>query len=293
MIEIGVTLPGDDPRIGVAARRAEDLGFESVWTPDLVLGDGMPGHEAIVALAAASATTDRVRLGFGVLVLPPRPVAWTAAQLATLQRISTNRVILGVGVGGFPDAPWWRALGVSGRDRGRRMDSALDVLGPLIAGKPTELGGVAVRLAPGVPVPPVLVAGNSDAALRRATSRGDGWFPSLLPPHEVAARLPELRALAAERGRPVPAVTVGGHAMPGTDAGARDAYVAFTDALARMHGLDAAIAEGIVIAGGAPEMADRLAAYAEAGAARMVLSVDGDDWPRRVELLAEATALLG
>ncbi|HEY6740087.1 MAG TPA: LLM class flavin-dependent oxidoreductase [Actinopolymorphaceae bacterium] len=81
------TLDGDHataPRPAIipdAVRRVEVLGFESAWLAGLVVGDGTPFLDATLLLAAAAAVTERIRLGFGVLVLPLRPAAWTAAQV--------------------------------------------------------------------------------------------------------------------------------------------------------------------------------------------------------------------
>src|SRR5216684_4127439 len=104
---IGVFLPTmterDTPMADVvaAARHAENLGFESVWAVDqLVAGTGVPLLDSTVALAAAAGATSRVRLGFGVMIVPLRPVVWAAKQVASLQQVSDGRVLFGVGVGG-------------------------------------------------------------------------------------------------------------------------------------------------------------------------------------------------
>lgn len=114
--------PSEPTGVGILARHAEELGLQSVWASDLIVGDGSPSLECTIVLATAAAATRRVRLGFGVLVLPLRPVAWVAAQARTLQHVSGNRVLLGVGSGGFPDAPFWEAVDVpaQGEDSGPR-----------------------------------------------------------------------------------------------------------------------------------------------------------------------------
>src|SRR5690625_3736780 len=116
-VKIGINLPGvtDEPPghvpdFGSAARYAEQIGFESVWMPDLVIGDGTPGVDSTVALASAAPVTKRVQLGFGVLAVPLHPLPWLALQIASLQHLSGQRMLLGVGVGGFPAAPFWQAL---------------------------------------------------------------------------------------------------------------------------------------------------------------------------------------
>ena len=70
------TVPGD---VAAAARHAEELGFESVWVVDqLVGGTGVPLLDSGIALAAAAAVTSRVGLAYGVLVVPLHPLAWLA-----------------------------------------------------------------------------------------------------------------------------------------------------------------------------------------------------------------------
>src|ERR1700683_2728442 len=130
-------LPGD---ISTAARHAEDLGLESVWAVDqLIAGTGTPLIDSTVALAAAASATARVRLGFGVMILPLHPVVWVAKQVASLQHVSDGRVILGVGAGGDRHEASWAAAGVPRRERGRRTNAALRALPGLIAGQPTRL----------------------------------------------------------------------------------------------------------------------------------------------------------
>jgi alkanesulfonate monooxygenase SsuD/methylene tetrahydromethanopterin reductase-like flavin-dependent oxidoreductase (luciferase family) len=102
-----------------AARHAEEFGFESAWVVDqLIAGTGLPFVDSTVALSAAAGATNSIRLGYGVMILPLRPVVWVAKQAAALQHISGGRLLLGVGVGGdrhdrSGDCP---TVCVSGRD---------------------------------------------------------------------------------------------------------------------------------------------------------------------------------
>lgn len=305
-LAIGATLPtlGEPgmsgiPDIATAARHFERLGFESVWVPDLIIGDGTGALEATVALAAAAAATERVRVGFSVLVLPARPVAWAAAQIATLQHISGNRVLLGVGSGLSSATPFWRAVGGPRSGRARWTDAALDVLPSLIAGEPTRLehepDRPVVTLAPGAPVPPILVGGfrDSDASLRRAAAYGDGWFPSLLTPESLAAGAGKLRRLAAERGRETPGVTLGTHVVLGAGEAARRASDSLISGMVDDHGISPEEAAEIPVTGSPRQAAERFAAYAAAGAERLVIAPNGTDWARQSELVAEAYDLLG
>src|SRR5215467_725713 len=140
--DIGIFLPSlgaaaNEPGgMATAARHAERLGYESVWVVDqLIAGTGVPLMDSAIALASAANATSRVRLGFGVMIVPLHPVAWAAKQVASLQHVSGDRVILGIGAGGDRHAQSWAAAGVSRRDRGRLTDAALQLLPGLIEGR--------------------------------------------------------------------------------------------------------------------------------------------------------------
>ena len=306
------TAPGTPPGdVAAAARHAEEVELESVWAIDqLVAGTGAPILDAGLALAAAAAATTRVRLGFGVMILPLRPVVWAAKQVATLQHLSGDRALLGVGVGGDRHDLSWQAAGVPRRERGARTDAALRVLPGLIAGKPTTLGragggpgdgadlgdagGPTVQLAPAATVPPIVVGGMSRAAMARAAAHGDGWFTMPVPPAELTAARAQVAELAAAQGRPAPSTTGslltvldGDPAVPGDDELTR----VLTDPDG-VYGMPAEAVDEVVVRGGPATVAAELAALGEAGADRVVASLAAGDWHRQVELLGEAQRLL-
>ncbi|MGD0706295.1 MAG: LLM class flavin-dependent oxidoreductase [Trebonia sp.] len=266
-IKIGVMLPTSTPDptqpilgdVRASARLAEGAGLDSVWSTDHLVASA-PILDATVVVATAAAVTEQITIGFGVMLLALRPVAWAAKQIATLQRVSGNRIALGVGTGNPAHGDiGWRAAGVTFSDRGRRTDEALRVLPALVTGQPAVLGdGLEVTLAPGAPMPAVLVAGNGDRALRRAAAYGDGWVSVALPPEEVASSLVVLGDLAAKHGRPVPRATV---VIPvlDTDLG---------------------------------KAAARLAAYEAAGTERVILAPSTADWQRDYEFAGELRAAL-
>jgi alkanesulfonate monooxygenase SsuD/methylene tetrahydromethanopterin reductase-like flavin-dependent oxidoreductase (luciferase family) len=284
--------PEGFPGLAAGARHVEQLGFDSVSAADFISGTGSPALDCTLALAAAAAATERVQLRTGVLILPLRPAPWVATQVATLQHLSGNRVILGVGSGGFPGAPFWQAVGAAAAGRHRRTDEALSVLPDLISGKPVQLDGVEVTLAPATPVPPILVGGNSDRAIRRAARFGDGWFPSLITPDKLRAGATLLRELAAEQGRPAPTITVWLQAGIGDDEAVTTANDAFRRSLVDSYGLSAEEAEQVPIAGSPAQAAERLAAYVDAGVDHFDLAISGGDWQRQCELVAETRAAL-
>lgn len=297
---LGVFLPSISPAAEVpqdvvaAARRAEDLGFESVWVIDqLVAGTEMAFLESVTVLAAVATATERVKLGFGVMVLPLRQPAWVAKQVASLQHLSGDRVILGVGIGEDRHPGSWGAVGVHRRDRGRLTDAALRVLPDLIAGRASRgSDGAEFRLLPGAVVPPVLVGGISQPALNRAVDAG-GWFGLPLPPAEIARIRDTLAGLADSRGRPAPAITgflmaciAGDPALPD-----RRAAVQSVADPAGMWGFPYEVADAMLRTGSPAEIAEELGALGALGVERVVVTLVGD-WSRQVELLAEAGRML-
>jgi len=303
--KIGVFLPsmsapGERPGdMAATARHAEDLGFESVWVVDqLVAGTGAPVIESGTALAAAAVATTRVCLGFGVMILPLRPVAWVAKQVTSLQHVSGDRVILGVGAGGDRHDQAWAAAGVPRRERGRRTDAALRVLPDLLSGKPARVDdrpdGVLIQLAPASSVPPILVGGMSEAAMVRTVEHADGWFLLPVPPAAVADGKARLAELAVARGRPTPSITAGlmvaitgDPALPDQESLIRT----LTD-IDGVFGIPEHVIPDMLVTGTPADVAARLSALADAGAERVVASVAGGDWNRQTELLAEARAQL-
>ncbi|MER5771763.1 LLM class flavin-dependent oxidoreductase [Streptomyces sp. NPDC001985] len=303
-IEIGVSLPsygdlapGGFPGVVEGARHAEEAGLDSVSVCDFIMGNGVPALDAPLLLAAAAGVTERVGLRFSVLTLPVRDITWVAQQVGTLQQLSGGRVVLGVGTGGAPGTPFWEAVGASGEERGRRFEEGLALLPRLLSGRETALphrpGEAAVTLSPPAEVPPVLVGGASERAIRRAGALADGWLPSMVSPATVARGTARLREIAAEHGRPAPATSVWLHAGLGDGESVTSARAAFLESLVKQFGLAADEAAEVPIGGTPEEAAERFTAYAEAGATHLDLVVDGGDWRRQVELIAEARALLG
>ena len=205
--------------LAVVASRAEELGFESLWTGEHVLTPvraegGYPGAggrppfapdsrflEPFATLTYLSAVTSRVRLGTGVVILPLHSPATVARAIATVDVLSGGRLSLGVGVG------WMReefdAVGQSFTDRGRRTDEMIACLHRLFTEQRPAFDGEFYRL-PEVgfepkpvqkPRPPLLIGGTTAAALRRAARSGDGWIGGHQPPQQVAETVAELRRL--------------------------------------------------------------------------------------------------
>ncbi|MFG2037566.1 LLM class flavin-dependent oxidoreductase [Dactylosporangium sp. NPDC048998] len=171
-------------RVVEVARAAEAAGWEALFVWDhLAFAWGVPSADPWVVLAAVAQATDRLLLGTAVTPLPRRRPAVVASAVATLDRLSNGRVVLGVGIGGV--AVEYAAFGEDAGERSRaeRLDEGLSVVAGLLSGDRVTHAGVhytvdGVVLAPPPvqrPRVPIWVGGHSRAALRRA-ARYDGWI---------------------------------------------------------------------------------------------------------------------
>lgn len=290
----GVLLPTFDPLrtggwppVAGAARLAEELGFDSVWAGDH-LACPAPSLDAPTCLAAAATATSKVSLGLSVMLLGLRQPAWAAKQLATLQVLSGGRLALGVGVGGeFPDE--FTAAGVDVHQRGARLDEALTVLPHLLGGEAVDHDGAALtlhtpRLQPAVELPPILVGGRSDAAIRRAARAGDAWLPMWLTPDVLEERAERLSALAHDHGRPTPSLALLiGVRVDDSAERAREEAAAH---LQGQYGMPLGVVERWSALGEPGAVAEQLAAYRAVGVEEFVLMGLGGDPLHQYERLA-------
>jgi len=171
-MDIGIGLPNavaglDRHGIVEWARRAEAAGFSSLGTLDRI---AYGNYESLVALAAAAAVTDRIRLATDILIAPLRAnTALLAKQALTIDHLAGGgRVVLGLAPGGRQDD--YELGGVDFSRRGRIFDRQLEALGGLLGGEdvlgPAPIGGRR---------PGLLVGGTADVSYRRAARFADGW----------------------------------------------------------------------------------------------------------------------
>jgi alkanesulfonate monooxygenase SsuD/methylene tetrahydromethanopterin reductase-like flavin-dependent oxidoreductase (luciferase family) len=290
--DFGIMLPtlgvaGGGYRVTDAARQAEELGYDSVWAVDhLAFHTGI--IDPVGALSAAAAVTDRVALGFGVLLAAMRQPALMAKQIASLQVLSGRRVRLGVGVGGENPAEWAGA-GVPLRGRGRRTDAILAGLPALLAGRPVRLDAPfdidVPALSPAVAMPPLWIGGRSDAALDRAARFGDGWLGLFVTAEQLPARRATLAAFARRYGRRPPriGVTLFVHVDDTRPARARGEA---TDYLRSLYRLTERTAAPYVVAGTTAQVAEQVAAMVAEGVDQVVLLPAATDYFTQCRRLA-------
>ncbi len=200
----------DFERVAAYGRRAEELGFRSLWAWDHVLlgsKQPFPFLESLTTLGALAALTSRVQLGTGVLVLPLRNPVLLAKVTATIDRISGGRLVLGVASGWYERE--FEALGLPFTGRGAVFERNLDVLYRFwtedeVTG---EADGMAFKRAVMLPKPvrrprpTVLVGGYVDRVLRRAATKADGWLAYFYTAESFARSWAKVRGFAEEAGR--------------------------------------------------------------------------------------------
>lgn len=220
------------------ARRAEELGYASLWTFQRVLypldGESDPElhalnptnrpmddpsyrsvHDPVVPLAFVAARTERIRIGTATICAPFTPPALLAKTMASLDVLSGGRLTVGLGIGWLPQE--FAAAGVSPERRGARMDEYLRCLEALWTEDPVEFEGEFYRVPRSRmhpspvqrPHPPVLLGGVAEPALRRAGRLAQGWISSSRQDlTRIAASIATIRQAASDADRDADALRI-------------------------------------------------------------------------------------
>jgi len=208
------------------AARAEALGFESVWVAEHLVfpstiqsrypyaAEGVPPInpatpllDPLLVLMQVAARTQRIRLGTNVYILPLRHPIAVARMVTTLDVLSGGRVSFGVGLGWLAEE--FDAVGLDFATRAARGREAIRALRalwteeePSFHGRTVQFGPVRFEPKPAQrPHPPILVGGESGAALKRAAELGDGWYGVGHTPQTAAGQVARLREYLDAAGR--------------------------------------------------------------------------------------------
>lgn len=227
-MKFGLRYCNTGPYVDAAAatelvQAGEAAGFESAWTiehtvvpadyespyPYSASGkmaggvDDLDLPDPLIWMAYRAGVTSTITFGTAILILPQHNPVVTAKQVATLDRLSGGRVILGIGVG------WMReefdAIGVPFDDRGARTDEYVAAMrelwsaeSPTFHGDYVNFDNTYCRPQPVRGTVPIVIGGDSKVAARRAGRLGDGYFPARGAPVEL---FDEVRRSAEEHGR--------------------------------------------------------------------------------------------
>jgi probable F420-dependent oxidoreductase len=232
-MQLGICLPQLGPtaegaKVADVARRAEEVGYDSLWVGDRLLTPESPQDlypvggteevpyppeftaalDPIVTLAAAAAVTSRVRLSFSTLIPTWHNAVLLARSVTSLDAVSEGRLELGLGTSWMRDE--YEVAGVPWSERGARLDEMLDVFDKLWASSEVEHSGRFWQIPPSkvdlrpaqAGGPAVLLGGFTPAAMARVGARGAGWIAIAGSPEEFEDSLWQMALDAAtEAGR--------------------------------------------------------------------------------------------
>ena len=162
-----------DGRFWRTVATLEEVGYDSLWLADSA---SLGGAAPLTALAAVATRTERLKLGTGVLVMPPRNPVLLARELATVDVISGGRLLPAGGLGIGIDAEL-AAMGVDRADRVPRLEESVRIVKALWPGEPVTRPGefwslTDVSLRPRPRAAPSSSSGS--AAARRLPCAGSG-----------------------------------------------------------------------------------------------------------------------
>jgi probable F420-dependent oxidoreductase len=224
---LGIGTGADRAVIDAVASAADDSGFAALWAGEhVVMVDrsasrypysdngviAVPAQadwlDPMIALSFAAAASSRIDIATGVLLLPEHNPVVVAKQAASLDRLSGGRLTLGVGVGWSKEE--FDALGVPFEHRGARTAEYVAAMRALWRDDVASFDGKfvgfdSIRVNP-KPVRdrrvPIVVGGNSDAALRRVAAWADGWYGfNVDGVAAVRERVSKLEEFCAQSGR--------------------------------------------------------------------------------------------
>ena len=171
-------------------RLVESTGLDSAWVSEHHFSEDGYLPSLTVILAAFAAVTERIELGTGVVLAPFHDPIRLAEDFAVVDQLSGGRTIPGFGIGWRDEE--FRAFGVPVAERVRRMKEIVEILRLAwgterfsYAGKHYRYEDVAVTPKP-ARVPPIMIGGFVDDAIRRAGRIGDGYLSSRAQPERVA-----------------------------------------------------------------------------------------------------------
>lgn len=226
-----IPLPAYTVDSAFIARKAEELGFESIWyaehpavpvhsdSPFPSTGGEIPwtySHfsEPYIALARASAVTSTIKLGTGITLVPERNPLLLAKEIAALDHYSGGRFLFGVGTGWLKEET--EMMGGDFEHRWTQTKEAILAMKELWTKEEAEFHGEYFDFPPvrsypkpaQKPHPPVILGGMARNVLRRVINIADGWLPNRVTPAQVEESRAKLDAMAAEVGRDPASITI-------------------------------------------------------------------------------------
>jgi len=279
--------------------RAEELGFDSAWTQETVIG---PSSQLapIEAMTYAAACTERLGLGCVVFVSTLYSPVHLAKSLSTLDQLSRGRIEIGVGTGG-KGRPF-AAFGVDPQRYVARFSEGLALMKALwteprvtFDGEFWQVSDAAMEPKPyQKPFPPIWVGAAGPTALRRAVRVGSGFFGAgSAPTPGFADQVATVRRARAAAGRPEQDFRIAKRVYVALDENAGRARERINAALERLYGHRSAGIEAAAVAGTPADCVTALRAVAAAGAELILFTPLFDQAEHAERLAAEVIPQLG
>jgi probable F420-dependent oxidoreductase len=249
VVGTSVPLPAYTVDVAFIARKAEELGFDSLWyaehpilpvhsdSPFPASGGAIPDTyrhftDPFIALARASGVTSKIKLGTGITLVPERNPLLMAKEIAALDRYSGGRFLFGIGTG------WNREettiMGGDFDHRWSQTRESIEAMKELWTKDEAEYHGRYYDFPPVYsypkpvqkPHPPVIVGGHARNVLQRIARMADGWLPNRASPAQIEDSRKILDTLAEESGRDPSSITISVYGQPPD----RDLIQSFLDA---------------------------------------------------------------
>ena len=205
-MKFGITLKESGGDSAAQAKKAEDLGFDTLWAGEHVVWRH-PIHDSLMQMAAAAAVTERIRLGTAIVLIPLKHPILMCKAVTTLDHLSGGRVDFGIGIGGeYPKE--FEAMGVPVNERGPRANEILRLMKRLwteesvtFSGRFYEMEDIGLEPHPvQKPHPPIYVGGRRKS-VRRTGLYGDGWIPYMYSPELFKEGWQQIVEIAEGAGR--------------------------------------------------------------------------------------------
>jgi probable F420-dependent oxidoreductase len=237
-IGVSIPLPAYSVDVALIARKAEALGFESLWCAEHPI---MPVHttsrfpssadgvipksyahfvDPFVALARASGVTSTIKLGTSIVLVPEHNPLLLAKAISTLDLFSGGRFLFGIGAGWLKEET--EIMGGDFAHRWTQTREAILVMKELWTKEEAEFHGTYYDFPPlksypkpqQKPHPPVILGGMAKNVLKRVAAWGDGWLPNQVTPDEIRESRVTLNRLAAEAGRDPTSLSISVYGQP-------------------------------------------------------------------------------
>lgn len=320
-MRFGVRIPHSGPltsrsNIITVARKSDELGFDTVWFHDHIhfeKGPVVHGHmcagtietaestgyldkpaiyEMLITLSYVAGITENVRLGTAILILPQRNPVIAAKMAATLDALSSGRLILGVEIGRYDRE--FEMLNISPKKKESKLDEYVELMKKIWTENPVHFQGKYFNLDGGIFFPkPKNIAlwfgGRRLRAIKRVAKMGDGWIPGGPPSRYEEFYMPKLEKYVGEYGRSLRDIEVGCEIYTSVAETRKDAIKISGATFEKAFGsLDKGLENGLV--GSPDDIVEKVQRYKDLGVDHMeckFLCPDIDSFVNMLNLYAE------